>query len=177
MTLADEKKGITVKIDKLNVAGYTIAALGRIAVAISAYFGSIPMMLAFTGISAFGTSPLQGGINALIASCSEHTFLTKTRRIDGTMYACSSFGIKVGAAAGTAVTGWLMAHAGYVENAAVQSNSTISLFHILYLWLPIILNVCITVILTRLDVEKANEKIVAKSFQAYLDMHPDNPMF
>ena len=110
---------------KLNLVGYGFAALGRIGVLISAYAGSIPLMLVFTGIAAIGTSPMQGGFNTLVAGCSEHTFLTKGRRIDGTMYACSSFGIKVGAAAGTAVTGWLMASAGYIENAAVQTVTTI----------------------------------------------------
>lgn len=153
---------------KLNLVGYGFAALGRIGVLISAYAGSIPLMLVFTGIAAIGTSPMQGGFNTLVAGCSEHTFLTKGRRIDGTMYACSSFGIKVGAAAGTAVTGWLMASAGYIENAAVQTETTIGLFHILYLWVPVILNICITLILTRIDIEKANEKILALHYQNYL---------
>lgn len=153
---------------KLNLVGYGFAALGRIGVLISAYAGSIPLMLVFTGIAAIGTSPMQGGFNTLVAGCSEHTFLTKGRRIDGTMYACSSFGIKVGAAAGTAVTGWLMASAGYIENAAVQTEITIGLFHILYLWVPVILNICITLILTRIDIEKANEKILALHYQNYL---------
>ena len=153
---------------KLNLVGYGFAALGRIGVLISAYAGSIPLMLVFTGIAAIGTSPMQGGFNTLVAGCSEHTFLTKGRRIDGTMYACSSFGIKVGAAAGTAVTGWLMASAGYIENAAVQTGTTIGLFHILYLWVPVILNICITLILTRIDIEKANEKVLALHYQNYL---------
>ena len=153
---------------KLNLVGYGFAALGRIGVLISAYAGSIPLMLVFTGIAAIGTSPMQGGFNTLVAGCSEHTFLTKGRRIDGTMYACSSFGIKVGAAAGTAVTGWLMASAGYIENAAVQTETTIGLFHILYLCVPVILNICITLILTRIDIEKANEKILALHYQNYL---------
>lgn len=158
---------------KLNLAGYGLATVGRVGMMIGAYLGSIPAMLVFTGISAIGTSPMQGGFNALIASCSEHTFLTRGRRIDGTMYACSSFGIKVGAAIGTAVSGWLMAAAGYIENAPVQTAGTINLLHILYLWVPIFLNVCITLLLAKLDVEKANEKVLAKSFQAYLDSQQD----
>ena len=153
---------------KLNLVGYAIASVGRLGVMVSAYLGSIPMMLVFTGVSAIGSSPMQGGFNALIASCSEHTFLTNGRRIDGTMYACSSFGIKVGASIGTAVSGWLMAVAGYVENAAVQTSSTISLLHILYLWIPIILNVCITLVLAKLDVEKANEKVLARSAYTFI---------
>ena len=158
---------------KLNLVGYALALLGRVGVMVSAYWGSIPMMLVFIGISAIGTSPMQGGFNALIASCSEYTFLTKGRRIDGTMYACSSFGIKVGASIGTAVSGWLMSAAGYVENAASQTAGTINLLHLLYLWVPIFLTVFITLVLSRLDVEKANEKVLAKSFQAYLDSHQD----
>ena len=154
---------------KLNLAGYAIATIGRLGMMVSAYVGSIPFMLVFTGISAIGTSPMQGGFNALIASCSEHTFLTQGRRIDGTMFACSSFGIKVGAGIGTAISGWLMASAGYVENAAVQTPGTIDLLHILYLWMPIFLNIGITLILAKLTVEKANEQILAKGFQTYLN--------
>ena len=162
---------------KLNLVGYAIASVGRLGMMICAYLGSIPMMLVFTAISAIGTSPMQGGFNALIASCSEYTFLTKGRRIDGTMYACSSFGIKVGASIGAAVAGWLTACAGYVENAAVQPSSTTNMLHVLYLWVPIFLNIGITLILSRLDVEKANEKVLAKSFQDYLDTHQTECFF
>lgn len=151
---------------KLNIAGYVLAVLGRIAVMISAYTGSVPGMLAFTAVAALGTTPLQGGMNALIASCSEYTFLSKKTRIDGTMYSCSSFGIKLGASVGTAISGFLMASSGYVENAAVQTSGTISMLHFLYLWLPIILNIGITYLLTRLHVEKANAKILASRFNA-----------
>lgn len=143
---------------KINLAGYTLAALGRLGVLISAYAGSIPMMLLFTGITALGTSPLQGDMNALIASCSEYTFLTQGKRIDGSMYSCASFGIKLGASIGTAISGWLLASAGYVENAAVQTASTVTMLHILYLWVPLLLSIGIAVLLTYLNVEKANAK-------------------
>lgn len=146
---------------KLNIAGYVLAVLGRLLVLVSAYAGSIPLMLFFTGIAALGTSPLQGGMNALIASCSEHTFLTHGKRIDGTMYSCSSFGIKVGASIGTAISGWLLAASGYIENAAVQAVGTINMLHVLYLWTPLLLNTAIAVLLRHLNVEKANEKILA----------------
>ena len=74
------------------------------------------------------------------------------------MYSCSSFGNKLGAGIGTAISGWLLACAGYVENAAVQSASTITMLHILYLWVPLILSIGITVLLSYLSVEKANAK-------------------
>lgn len=147
---------------KLNIAGYALAVLGRIGVLIAAYAGSIPAMLVCTGLAALGTSPLHGDLNALIASCSEHTFLSHGIRIDGSMYSCASFGIKAGASIGTAISGLLMASAGYVENAAVQSADTIRMLHILYLWLPVLLSLTITILLTKLDVEKANGKLLAK---------------
>ena len=77
------------------------------------------------------------------------------------MYSCSSFGIKVGGSIGIAISGWLMAAAGYVENAAVQTSFTMHMLYFLYLWTPLIISLAITVVLTRLDVEKANEKVLA----------------
>lgn len=148
---------------KLNVAGYTITVFGRLGVLIAAYMGSITMMLLFTGIAALGTSPLQGDMNALVASCSEYTFLTQGKRIDGSMYSCSSFGIKVGAGIGTAISGWMLAAAGYIENAAVQTSDTLQMLHILYLWIPFLISLGITILLTYLRVEKANAKCFASS--------------
>ena len=159
---------------KLNFVGYIVSVFGRLGMLICAYLGNISLMLVFTAISSIGSSPMQGGFNALIASCSEYTFLTKGRRIDGTMYACSSFGIKAGAAVGTALCGWLMSASGYVENAAVQPLETVTMLRILYLWVPAVLTVGITVLLSRLDVEKANEKVMANNFQAYLNSFEEN---
>ena len=70
---------------KLNLTGYTIGTLGRLGVMIAGYLGSVPLMLICTGIAAIGMSPLQGDMNALIATCSEYTYLTSGKRVDGTM--------------------------------------------------------------------------------------------
>ena len=99
--------------------GYLVALIGRIGVMAAGYMGSIPMMLAFTALATLGIAPLQGDMNALIASCSEYTTLTTGHRLDGMMFSCSSLGIKIGGAFGTAICGWLLDAAGYVENAAV----------------------------------------------------------
>lgn len=145
---------------KLNIYGYIIAIVGRLGVVLSAYGNNIFLMLLCTGIASLGISPLQGDLNALIASCSEYTFLTKGKRIDGTMYSCSSFGIKVGGSIGTALSGCLMSYAGFVENAATQTPLTLSMLELLYLWAPVIFNVAIVIILGNLTVEKTNERIM-----------------
>ena len=146
---------------KLNIIGYIIAIIGRLGVMVAAYMGSIPLMLAFTAFATFGIAPLQGDMNALIASCSEYTTLTTGHRLDGMMYSCSSLGIKIGGALGTAICGWLLDAAGYVENA-VQIPSAVNMLEFLYLWAPAILCAGVALLLSRLKVEKANAKILAE---------------
>ena len=145
---------------KLNIWGYVIAALGRVGVMVAAFMGSLPMMLVFTAISTLGIAPLQGDLNALIACCSEHTTLTTGYRLEGMMYSCSSLGLKIGGALGTAICGWLLDAAGYVENAAVQNAATVGMLNFLYLWLPVILCVAVGFLLVFLNVENANAKLI-----------------
>lgn len=142
---------------KLNLTGYLISTIARALVMVGGYMQNIPMMLIFTGVAAIAMSPMQGDLNALIAACSDYTYRTTGKRIDGTMYSCSSLGVKIGGGIGTALTGWLLAAGGYVANAAVQPESCINMLHFMYLWLPMILNLLITILLSRLTVEKANE--------------------
>ena len=146
---------------KLNIWGYVIAALGRVGVMVAAYMGSLPLMIAFTAVSTIGIAPLQGDLNALIACCSEHTTLTTGHKLEGMMYSCSSLGIKIGGALGTAICGWLLDAAGYVENAAVQTTATVNMLNFLYLWMPVILCAAVGFLLVFLRVEKANEKLLA----------------
>ena len=147
---------------KLNFCGYTIATAGRLGVLIAGYMGSVPLMLICTAIAAVGMSPLQGDMNALIATCSEYTYLTTGKRVDGTMYSCTSLGTKIGGGIGTALAGWLLAFSGYVGGAAEQSASCMNMLHVMYLWIPMVINLLITLILTRLNVEKANEELRGK---------------
>ena len=144
---------------KLNLLGYIIAAAGRVGVMVAGYAGNIPLMLVFTAVSTIGIAPLQGDMNALIASCSEYTTLTTGHRIDGMMFSCSSLGIKIGGAFGTALCGWLLDATGFVENTA-QNAATVNMLHFLYLWAPIILCGAIFLLISLLRVENANDKLL-----------------
>lgn len=145
---------------KLNVIGYAIATLGRLGVMIAGYMGSVPLMLVFTAVATLGIAPLQGDLNALIASCSEYTTIKTGKRLDGMMYSCSSLGIKIGGALGTAICGWLLDAAGYIENAPMQTDACINMLKFLYLWAPMILCFIVMLLLSRLKVEKANKKLL-----------------
>lgn len=144
---------------KINVTGYAISTVCRIMVLVAGYMGNLPLMLIFTALASFGMSPLQGDLNALIAACSDYTYKTKHKRIDGTMFSCTSLGVKIGGGIGTALCGWLLAAGGYVENAVVQSASCIGMLNFMYLWFPILLCGLITFLLSKLKVEQANKEL------------------
>lgn len=147
---------------KLNKYSYMVATTGRLLVAIAGYMGNIPLMLAFTALSALGQGPWQGDMNAVIASCSEYTWLTKRKRIDGIMYSCTSLGVKIGGGLGTAIVGILLEYSGFKGTLTVQPDSAINMLHIMYLIVPFVLNLIITFILSKMNVEKANTELKEK---------------
>lgn len=147
---------------RINYSGYLVATVARFLVIVAAYMGSIPMMLAFTAVASLGMCPLQGDLNAVIASASDYTYLTTGKRIDGTMYSCTSLGVKLGGGLGTAVSGWLLAASGYIKGGAVaQPDSVITMLNVMYLWLPAIFCALVAFLLIQLNVEKANQTILA----------------
>lgn len=152
---------------KLNYRGYALATIARILVIVAAYLGNVSMMLVFTAIASLGMCPLQGDLNAVIASASDYTYLTTGKRIDGTMYSCTSLGVKIGGGLGTAISGWLLAAAGFIEGGvAVQPESVLSMLNVMYLWLPAIFCALVTFLLTKLNVEMANALILKEKQQS-----------
>jgi len=156
--LVERMKGLY----RMNLAGYILGTAGRVGVIIAGYMGSVPLMIAFTAVAALGMAPWQGDMGAVVASCSEYTWLTKGKHIDGTMYSCTSFGTKIGGGIGVALCGWLLDISGFIKTSAVQPTSCINMLHVMYLWIPMLLSLCITFIMSRMNVEGANEKLRAQ---------------
>ena len=144
---------------RINVFGYAFSSFFRLLVLVAGYMGNIPLMLVFTALASIGMSPLQGDLNALIAACSDYTYKSKGKKIDGTMFSCTSLGVKIGGGIGTALSGWLLAAGGYIENAVVQPDSCITILNFMYLWIPLIINSIIALLLSRLKVEQANKEL------------------
>ena len=147
---------------KLNLYGYALGTLGRALVVVAAYMGNIPLMFVFTGVAAFGMGPWQGDMNAVIAEASQYTYLTKGKRVDGTMYSCTSLGVKLGGGIGVAIQGWLLEFAGYDGTVAVQPESCIKMLNTMYLILPVVITLIITFVMSRMKVEKANAELLAE---------------
>lgn len=125
--LVERMKGLY----RMNLAGYILGTAGRVGVIIAGYMGSVPLMIAFTAVAALGMAPWQGDMGAVVASCSEYTWLTKGKHIDGTMYSCTSFGTKIGGGIGVALCGWLLDISGFVKTSAVQPTSCINMLHVM----------------------------------------------
>ena len=71
--LVERMKGLY----RMNLAGYILGTAGRVGVIIAGYMGSVPLMIAFTAVAALGMAPWQGDMGAVVASCSEYTWLQK----------------------------------------------------------------------------------------------------
>lgn len=148
------------------LTGYAVAIVARIGIIMGGYMENVPIMLAFTALAMLSIAPLQGSITALIAEASEYTYLRSGVRLDGLMFSCTSLGTKIGGGLGTALTGWLLAAAGYVPSSegevVSQPESVFQMLRVMYLWLPLVAVVIIAALVVVLDVEKANKQLRAE---------------
>ena len=107
-----------------------------------------------------------GTLFALIADTATHTYLKDGVHLEGTMYSCSSMGIKVGGGIGSALCGWLLYLGGYNGLAATQTVGAINMINFMYLGVPLIGGAISLIIVSALNVDKANKKLLAASAQA-----------
>lgn len=147
---------------KTNLISMSLVVLFSIPVIIAGASKSVTLMLVFMVIRGIFLSPLVGTLSALIAETSHHTLLKHGVRIDGTMFSCSSMGVKVGSGIGSAAIGWLLAASGYNGLSQVQPESALSMISFTYLVLPAICFALMTLIIWPLKVEKANQKLMEK---------------
>lgn len=145
-------------MQKVNFMGYLISCLLGIPMLIFAQQKVLGLYLLFMFLKGTFAGTLSGSLNALIAEASAYTTRTTGRRMDGMMYSCSSLGIKVGGGIGTAATGWLLALAGFDGKLTSQPASAIAMTFHLYVTIPLLIGVVITILLAFLDVEKAYKK-------------------
>lgn len=147
-------------IYKVNLIGMIIALLFGIPSIFAGYAKIIPLLLILLAIKGLGTSPMIGTLNAVIADVAHYTYNKEGIHMEGTMFSCSSIGIKVGGGVGSALTGWLLSLSGYIGGAEVQSAGALSMIKFLYLVIPIIGLVVQVWIVANLNMEKANKKLL-----------------
>ena len=146
-------------IYKVNKYGALFSAVFGVVFIGVCYTGSLPLMLAATALRGLGLSPMLGTLNAVIAETSEYTFKKDKVHLDGTMFSCSSMGIKLGGGIGTALSGWLLALGGYVNGAASQPASAVSMMTFMYAVIPAIVCVLMLLVVSGLNIEKGMQAL------------------
>ena len=53
----------------------------------------------------------------------------------------------------------LLFMSGYVNQATVQPDSCISMLNVMYLWLPFVFDLIVTIVLSFMNIEEANRKL------------------
>ena len=148
-----KKKGMY----KIINLGYDGAILFRGLFMVFAFMANKGLMLVTLLLNGFCTGPLVGSLNALISESSDYTYRTQKQRLDGMMFSCSSFGIKVGGGIGTAAAGWLLAAGGFDGQATVQAASAVNMIKVSYAVVPFAVVVFMKLLVKALKVEKANK--------------------
>lgn len=146
-------------IYKVTVTGFIVSLVFVVLFAVFGYMGNLTLMLLFFCLRTLCMSPMTGSLNAIIAETSRYTYLKEGIHLDGTIYSCSSMGIKLGGGIGSAVCGWLLALAGYDGLAKVQTPMVIGMIQFMYLLIPVIVGVLHLIVVSRLNVQKANEAL------------------
>ena len=143
----------------LSFAGMIFSAVFGLVFIPVGYMGNFPLMLVVLALRGLGMSPMLGTLNAVIADASAYTFQKDQVHLDGTMFSCSSMGIKLGGGLGTALFGWLLSFGGYENGAAVQSASAIGMMQVMYIVIPAVICILMLAVIWGLDVQKGMERL------------------
>jgi GPH family glycoside/pentoside/hexuronide:cation symporter len=143
-------------IRNVNLASFVIQCVFRVLFLFFTIAKNIPAMLVLFALCSLTNCSMMGTFNALVAEASEYTRHKTGKQLDGSMYSCTSFGMKVGSGIGSGLMGWLLAAAGFSQELAVQSTACNNMFIFMFAGVPIIVTVATTIIYYFLKVEKKN---------------------
>lgn len=146
-------------IRKLNLGFFTVNLVTRIIYLIWAIKCKSTLLVLGYGIVSLTCCTLGGTFNALVSEAADYTYMKTGKRVDGSMYACTSFGMKVGGGLGSAISGWLLAAAKFDGMAAVQSVSCQNMLTFMFAGIPVIITIFILVLYFFLNVETENKKL------------------
>ena len=149
-------------IRNVNFVSFCIQIVFRVLFVVSAVRADYTLMLVAYGLCSLTNCSMMGTFNALVAEASEYTYRKTGKRLDGSMYSCTSFGMKVGSGIGSGISGWLLAAGGFDSTALVQSASCNQMLIFMFAGIPLIVVIASTVIYYFLKVEKANAKLRAE---------------
>lgn len=144
---------------KTNMVSMFMTCVLCVPFMIAGKFHSVYLMAVFMAVRGIFMGPLTGTLNALIAETAKYSYLKENIHVEGTMFSCSSMGIKLGGGIGSAVCGWLLAAGGFDGTAAIQSTGAVNMISAMYIITPLIFCVAMFVLTVFLNVEDTNRKL------------------
>ena len=128
----------------LIIAGFAITGLAN---------ENTTMIVVGTVIRSLGVGPILSAVFALVPDVVEYGNWKFGIRSEGLISSAQSIGSKVGIGIGSALTGWILAAAGY-DPAAEPTAAIVNAVKFDYTWRGVILGAVILIIVLLLDVEK-----------------------
>lgn len=142
---------------KSMMIGYVLELVGVLVMAIApTCFGTAAAGLILLGI---GGIPHNAGLFAMVADVIDYGEWKTGVRLDGLTNSATSFGMKVGAGLGSAITGWGLAWAAYDGALAEQTLETIAGIKTVYTMVPAVLIVIGLVVLFFCNLDKIYPQI------------------
>lgn len=141
---------------KVNKNGYWASFVLSILCLIFALKGfTLPLFITMF-LRSLGMGPFAGTQNAIVAQLCEYSERKDHVHIEGFLFSCTSFGIKVGGGIAATLVGWALSAGGYVGTASTQSSGALTAIILVFAGIPAILTIVNAALLSALKVEKAN---------------------
>lgn len=131
-----------------------IVTIAGCIVAVAGHFWGLPVIVAGLLVKGIGSVPGAACYTPFLVKIDEYHYLKTKHRLTGSLFSCSTVGVKIGQGLGTAVCGWIIAWSGFDGQAAVQTAKTNNALFFLYLILPLILTVATGLIYQSMKVEE-----------------------
>lgn len=152
-------------IRNVNLWSFMAQIVFRVMFIVAAITKNIPAMLTLFALCSITNCSMMGTFNALVAEASEYTTIKTGKKLDGSMYSCTSFGMKVGSGIGSGILGWLLAAGGFDETLTVQTAACNNMLIFMFAGVPIIVVIASTIIYYFLKVEKVNAELKEQKFE------------
>ena len=150
-------------IYRTNLAGMCLSVLVGLVLIWAGLTGNITLLVVCMALRTMCSASLMGTLNAVIAQISALVYKKDGLRLEGSMFSCSSMGIKLGGGLGSAACGWIIAMLGFNGASAVQTAAVNQGISIAYCVLPVVMFAIIAVLLKGLNVEAELARIDAKN--------------
>lgn len=146
-------------IYRTNLTGMSLSILVGIPLIWAGLTGNITVLIVCLGLRCMCSASLMGTLGAVIAQIAAYVYKKEHVHIEGSMYSCSSMGIKLGGGIGSAACGWLLTAVGFDGAREIQTAATNTGISIAYCVVPVVLFAIIALLCRGLNVEKAIQEL------------------